>query len=75
MGGKRHLKKIGGEGGEEKTGRIGEGWGGKANMGKEVGEKTSAIQGLGQPHERPKRQRLIEGCPAGHKREPQLNHN
>lgn len=76
-GGEQASKENGeGEGGEEKTERTGVGGGTTtANMGKEVGEKTSAIQGRGQPHERPKRQLLIEGSPAGHKREPQLNHN
>lgn len=48
--------------------------GGTINMGKGVGEK-SAIQELGQPHERPKRQQLIEGAPLGHKRELELNSN
>lgn len=40
-----------------------------------VGGAKSAIQGLAQPHERPKKQCHIEVGPLEHKKEPGLNSN
>lgn len=65
--GGEHLKKTG-----AKLGGVGNG--GQLRRGKKGGG-ASAIQGLGQPHERPERQRLIEGSPLEYKGELELNSN